>query len=108
MKNIFITEISSQTSRIFIVQRCFRPELTIQINVKLDTLMKANFIREAQYLTWLANIIPVRKKNDQLRICVDFRDLNNAFPKDDLPLPITKLLVDAITEFGALSFMDSF
>ena len=29
-------------------------------------------------------------------------------PKDDFPLPITELLVDATTGFGALSFMDGF
>jgi len=89
-------------------QRRFRPELTIQINAEVDKLIKANFIREVQYPTWLANIVPVRKKNGQLRICVDFRDLNNACPKDDFPLPITELLVDATTRFGALSFIDGF
>jgi len=89
-------------------QRRFRPELTIQINAEVDKLIRANFIREVQYLIWLANIVPVRKKNGQLRIRVDFRDLNNACPKDDFPLPIIELLMDATTGFGALSFMDGF
>jgi len=71
-------------------------------------LIKANFIHEVQYVTWLANIVPVRKKNDQLCICVNFRDLTNACPKGEFPLPITELLVDATTRFGALSFMDGF
>jgi len=39
---------------------------------------------------------------------VDFRDLNNAYPKDDFPLSITELLVDATTDLRALSFMDGF
>jgi len=86
----------------------FRPELMIQINVKVDKIIKANFIHEVQYLTWLANIVPVWKKNGQLQICIDFRDLNNACPKDDFPLPITKLLVHDTMGFGALSFMDGF
>lgn len=43
-----------------------------------------------------------------MRICVDFRDLNEACPKDEFPLPITELLIDATTGFGALSFMDGF
>ena len=89
-------------------QRLFRLELTIQINVEVDKLIKANFIHEVQYPTWLANIVLVRKKNGQLRICVDFTDLNNACPKDDLLLPITKLLVDSTIGFGALSFMNGF
>ncbi|XP_024027182.1 uncharacterized protein LOC112093283 [Morus notabilis] len=48
------------------------------------------------------------KKNGQIRICVDYRNLNNACPNDEFPLPITVLLVDATTGFGALSFMDGF
>ena len=39
---------------------------------------------------------------------MDYRDLNRACPKDEFPLPITELLVDATTGFNALSFMDGF
>ena len=35
-------------------------------------------------------------------------DLNNVYPKDDFPLPITELLMDATIGFGTLSFMDGF
>ncbi|KAK4409374.1 hypothetical protein Sango_0010400 [Sesamum angolense] len=35
-----------------------------------------------------------------------FRDLNNACPKDDFPLPIAKLMIDATTGHEALSFID--
>ena len=89
-------------------QRRFRPELTVQIEIEVDKLISAGFIREVRYPTWLANIVPVKKKNGQVRICIDFRDLNDACPKDEFPLPITELLVDATTGFGALSFMDGF
>jgi hypothetical protein len=37
---------------------------------------------------------------------VDFRDLNRACPKDDFPIPITEMVVDATTGYGAMSFMD--
>jgi len=50
--------------------------------------------------------MPVRKKNRQLRICVDFRDLNDACIKDDFLLPITELMIDSTTRHEALSFMD--
>ncbi|XP_028062797.1 uncharacterized protein LOC114266101 [Camellia sinensis] len=66
------------------------------------------FIREVQYPTWLANIVPVKKKNGQIRVCIDFRDLNEACPKDDFLLPITELLVDATTGYETLSFMDGY
>jgi len=41
-----------------------------------------------------------------MRVCVDFRDLNNACPKDDFPFPITEIMVDATTGHGRLTFMD--
>jgi len=43
---------------------------------------------------WVASIVPVKKKNGQIRICVDFRDLNKACPKDEFSLPVTEILID--------------
>jgi len=86
--------------------RRLRPEFEDQVIAEVDKLIKAGFIKEIQYPRWLANIVPVEKKNGQVRVCVDFRDLNRACPKDDFPLPITEMVVDATTGFGALSFMD--
>ncbi|XP_020421291.1 uncharacterized protein LOC109949621 [Prunus persica] len=42
--------------------RRFRPELTIQIEIEIDKLIAAGFIREVQYPTWLSNIVPVLKR----------------------------------------------
>jgi len=50
--------------------------------------------------------VPVRKKNGQLHICVDFRDLNDACPKDDFPLPVIELMINSTTGHEALPFMD--
>ncbi|KAL0295946.1 UNVERIFIED_CONTAM: Retrovirus-related Pol polyprotein from transposon gypsy [Sesamum radiatum] len=55
---------------------------------------------------WISSIVPIRKKKGQIRVCVDFRDLNNACPKDDFPLPIVELMTDATTGHETLSFMD--
>ncbi|TYK24161.1 RNase H family protein [Cucumis melo var. makuwa] len=88
-------------------QRRFRPELIPQIEVKVNKFIEVGFIREVKYPTWIANIFPIRKKNGQLRVCIDFCDLNNACLKDDFLLPITEIMVDATTEHKALSFMDS-
>ncbi|XP_020094171.1 uncharacterized protein LOC109714136 [Ananas comosus] len=47
-------------------QRRFRPNLQGQIVAEVDKLIAAGFIEEVQYLIWLANIVPVRKKNGQI------------------------------------------
>ncbi|KAL0454263.1 UNVERIFIED_CONTAM: Transposon Tf2-12 polyprotein [Sesamum latifolium] len=76
------------------------------IEIKLNKLIKVGFIREVKYPTWISSIVPVRKKNGQIRVCVDFRDLNSACPKDDFSLPIAELMIDATMGHEALSFMD--
>ena len=85
----------------------FRPELLPQIEAEVNKLEQAGFIREVQFPKWIANIVPAKKKNGQIRVCVDFRDLNRACPKDDFPLPNTELMVDATIGHEVLSFMDS-
>ena len=46
------------------------------------------------YPEWLANVVLVLKKDGKVKMCVDFRDLNKASPKDDFPLPHIDILVD--------------
>ena len=52
----------------------------------------------------VANIVPVLKRNEKIRVCIDFRDLNTACPKDEFPLPITDVMIDV----ERMSFMDGF
>ncbi|KAM1025000.1 hypothetical protein TB2_037605 [Malus domestica] len=84
------------------------PGLDPIIVVEIDKLIEAGFIREVQYPKWISNIIIVLKKSGQIRVCVDFRDLNDACPNDDFPLPIIEIMVDATTGHEALSFMDGY
>ncbi|XP_070034244.1 uncharacterized protein [Nicotiana tomentosiformis] len=87
-------------------RRRFRPELVPLIETEVNKLIEAGFVCEVKYATWISSIVPVRKKNGQIRVCVDFRDLNNACPKDEFPLPITELMIDATTGYEAMSFMN--
>ena len=50
----------------------------------------------------------VKKANGKRRMCVDFTDLNRAYPKDNNPLPHIDQLVDSIVGHQLLSFMDAF
>ena len=50
----------------------------------------------------------VKKANGKWRMCVDFTDLNRAYPKDSYPLPWIDALVDSTTRHQLLSFMDAF
>ncbi|KAK4406576.1 hypothetical protein Sango_0664100 [Sesamum angolense] len=78
-------------------QRRFRPELIPLIEGEVNKLIEVGFIQEVKYPMWIFSIVPIRKKNGQIRVYVDFRNLNNACPKDDFPLPIAELMIDATT-----------
>ncbi|CAN6440363.1 unnamed protein product [Victoria cruziana] len=79
-----------------------------QVKEGLEDLLKAGFIRAIDYPEWLANIVVVPKKNGKIRLCIDFRDLNKATPKDDYPLPNIDLLVDSTAGHSMFSFMDGY
>ncbi|XP_072080990.1 uncharacterized protein [Arachis hypogaea] len=67
--------------------RKFSNEIEAQVKKEIEKLLVAKFVKPIQHPSWLANIVPVKKKNGQIRCCVDFRDLNKACPKDDFLLP---------------------
>ena len=82
------------------------PELLPKIKEEIQKLLKADFIRPARYVEWLANIVPITKKNGTISICIDFHNLNLATPKDEYLMPVLDMLVDAAAKNGMLSFMD--
>lgn len=57
---------------------------------------------------WIAYIVPVKKKNGQLSICVDFQNLNKVCPKDAFHLPLLDLFLDNVVGHQMFSFMDTF
>lgn len=48
------------------------------------------------------------KKARRVRMCVDYCNLNKAFPKKDFPLAHINILADTTTRHALLSFMDRF
>ncbi|KAK0605041.1 hypothetical protein LWI29_022149 [Acer saccharum] len=89
-------------------RRSFNPKRSAAIKEEVSKLLAAGSIREVKYPEWVANVVLVKKKNNQWRMCVDFTDLNKACPKDSFPLPRIDQLVDATAGHETLSFMDAY
>ena len=53
-------------------------------------------------------MVLVKKANGKWRLCIDFTDVNLAYPKDSFPLPRIDLIMDATAGHELLSFMDAF
>ena len=52
--------------------------------------------------------MPVSKKDGKVRMCIDFRDLSKACPKEDFPLPHIDVSTDNTAGSALMSFMDGF
>ena len=55
---------------------------------------------------WISSVVPVQKKDGRWRVCIDFRDLNRATPKDEYPMPVAETLINAAAGHKMMSFMD--
>ncbi|XP_015068884.1 uncharacterized protein LOC107013502 [Solanum pennellii] len=88
--------------------RKFKPDLSLKIKEEITKQIESRLVEVTQYPTWLANVVPVAKKDGKIRICVDYRDLNKASPKDNFPLPNIHILIDNCAKHEMQSFVDCY
>ncbi|GAU51366.1 hypothetical protein TSUD_134070 [Trifolium subterraneum] len=100
--------IDPRASDVVLRRRKQSPEKAEAAQKAVKDLLEANFIVEAQYTTWLSNVVLVKKSNGKWRMWVDYTDLNRVCPKDAYPLPNIDKLVDNSSGFKLLSFMDAY
>ncbi|XP_073152241.1 uncharacterized protein [Henckelia pumila] len=89
-------------------KRHFGPEKYAVIQGQVEELLKAGHIQEVYFPTWLSNVVLVPKSSGKWSMCVDFRDLNKACPKDCYPLPRIDQLVDSTSGNELLCFLDAY
>jgi hypothetical protein len=79
-----------------------------EVEAEVQRPQDTKVIREVKYPVWLANTVPVKKKNGKWRMCVDFTDLNKACKKDDFPLERVDKIVDDAANSEMLPLLDMF
>ena len=67
--------------------RQINPLLLPSIEKEIKKLLKAKIIVPLRYSEWVENLVHVWKKKGEIRLCVDFRNLNRASLKENYPLP---------------------
>ncbi|GJR02200.1 reverse transcriptase domain-containing protein [Tanacetum coccineum] len=65
-------------------------------------------MKKVHYHDWLSNPVMVKKHDDSWRMCVDFKDLNKACPKDGYPLPKIDWKVESLCGFPFKCFLDAY
>jgi hypothetical protein len=83
-----------------------RSEVLEDVKKEIENMLEAGFIMLCRYTEWISSIVPIQKKDGRWQVCVDFRDLNRATPKDEYPMPVAEMLINAAADNKILSFMD--
>jgi hypothetical protein len=71
-------------------------------------LLDSHIIIPLRYLEWVANLVPIRKKNGEIRLCVYFRNLNISSKKDKYPFPKMDHILQRVTGSSRMSMIDGF
>ena len=85
-----------------------RPDMSEKIKAEVMKQFNVGFLAVTSYPQWVSNVVLVPKKDGKVRMCVDYKDLNRAIPKDDFPLPHIDNLVGNTAQSKVFSFMDYF
>ena len=98
----FVIELKPGTAPIF--RRAYRmpPKELAELKTQLQELLDKGFIRPSSS-PWGCPAIFVKKKDKTLRLCVDYRPLNEVSIKNKYPLPRIDLLFDQLARAKVLS-----
>jgi ribonuclease HI len=88
--------------------RQINPMLLPIMEREVKKLLDAQIIVPLRYSEWVANLVPVRKKSGEIRLCVDFRNLNRSSRKDNYPLPKMEHILQRVTGASRISMIDGF
>ena len=81
------------------------PKWRDQVRNELDSLLRSGIIKESTS-PWASPIVPVRKSDGSLRLCVDFRKLNGITNPDPFYMPLVEEIIDQLGEATFLSKVD--
>ena len=88
--------------------RRINPLLLPLIEKEIRKLFDAKIIVSLRFSKWLANLVMVRKKSGEIRLCVDFWNLNKVSLKDNYPLPKMDHILQKVVGSQRISMLDGF
>jgi len=68
--------------------RKYHPSMEPLMYQELRKILDVKIIFQVRHSAWVANLFPVRKKSGEIRLCIDFWNLNRASKMDNYPVPL--------------------
>jgi hypothetical protein len=84
------------------------PSLEPTVKAELNKLLVACIIFLVCHMQWVANLVPVRKKNGDICLCIDFQNLKRASNKDGYLVPSMEETLQQVSRSEIFSLLDGF
>jgi hypothetical protein len=84
------------------------PILLPVVEREVKKLLEGKIIVPLRYSDWVENLVLVRKNSGEIRLCVDFRNLNKSSLKDNYPLPKMDHMLERVVGESTMSMIDGF
>jgi hypothetical protein len=88
--------------------RQINPILLSVIEMEVKKLLDAKIIVPLRYSEWVAILVPIKKKSGEIRLCVDFRNLNKSSLKVNYPLPKMDHVLEKVVKANRICMIDGF
>ena len=80
-----------------------KSKIILKIKEEVEKKLSAGFLTAIAYSYWVANIVPMPKKDGKVHMCINYRDLNRLNSKDNFFLPHINTLIDNTATRGGNS-----
>jgi hypothetical protein len=84
------------------------PKLMPLIEKEIKKMYDAKIIVPLRFSKWVSNLVPTRKKSGEIKLCIDFRNLNKVSLKDNYPLPKMDRVLQKVVGSSIISLLDGF
>ena len=88
--------------------RKMHPKLEPLIQNEVKKLLDAKIIFRLRHSEWVSNLVPMRKKSKEIRLCVDFQNLNRNLDKDNYPVPPMEQILQMVSSSELFSLLVDF
>ena len=82
--------------------------MLLSIEKEVNRLYKSSTIVPIRFSEWMYNLVPVRNKTREIRLCIYFRNLNKVSLKDNYPLPNMDHILQRVVGSSRISLLDGY
>ena len=88
--------------------RRINPLLLPSVKAEIEKMYNAGIIVPIRFSEWVSNLVSVRKKTREIRLCIDFRNLNRSSLKDNYRLPKMDHILQRVVGSRRIPLLDGF